>query len=145
MAALKLALEGCADFIFLLFLFNFFSRVQCANVHKNLTPGQPRLIDRTIFKIMSMIYHQVLKRRTEVSEAELLDTILALRAHRHAQLSSARRNYLASRTVKELVELMIERWEEGLQLARLKLSFAFVWVTIKVELEIKIIINFVGN
>ncbi|CAH0724221.1 unnamed protein product, partial [Brenthis ino] len=54
-------------------------------------------------------HKEVLKRRTAVSEEELLETMLALRAHRHAQLPPARRRYLAVRTVLELAELMRER------------------------------------
>ncbi|CAH2089210.1 unnamed protein product [Euphydryas editha] len=35
--------------------------------------------------------------------------VLSLRAHRHAQLSPARRRYLAARALRELVDLMLER------------------------------------
>ncbi|XP_032519724.2 peptide-N(4)-(N-acetyl-beta-glucosaminyl)asparagine amidase [Danaus plexippus] len=51
----------------------------------------------------------LLQRRDEVSEADLVLAILALRDHRHDQVSPARRRYLVIRTLKELVELMVER------------------------------------
>ncbi|XP_039758974.1 peptide-N(4)-(N-acetyl-beta-glucosaminyl)asparagine amidase isoform X2 [Pararge aegeria] len=54
-------------------------------------------------------HKEVLSRRTEVSEAELVSAVLSLREHRHAQLSPARRKYLAARNLRELADLMVER------------------------------------
>ncbi|XP_034835299.1 peptide-N(4)-(N-acetyl-beta-glucosaminyl)asparagine amidase [Maniola hyperantus] len=54
-------------------------------------------------------HKEVLSRRTEVPESELVGAMLALREHRHSQLSAARRKYLAARNLRELVDLMLER------------------------------------
>ncbi|CAG5015143.1 unnamed protein product [Parnassius apollo] len=57
-------------------------------------------------------HKEVLKRRKLCEEYELLTTILALRSARQAQVSEARRRYLAKRCLKELVQLMVERKPE---------------------------------
>ncbi|KAJ8717070.1 hypothetical protein PYW08_005469 [Mythimna loreyi] len=54
-------------------------------------------------------HKEVLKRRTECTEQELIACLLTLREHRHAQVSEPRRRYLAKRTLQELVDLMVER------------------------------------
>lgn len=54
-------------------------------------------------------HKEVLRRRNAVSESELVNAVLSLRAHRHAQLSAARRRYLATRALRELVDLLRER------------------------------------
>ncbi|XP_052743843.1 peptide-N(4)-(N-acetyl-beta-glucosaminyl)asparagine amidase [Bicyclus anynana] len=54
-------------------------------------------------------HKQMLSRRTEVSESELVSALLTLREHRHAQLSAARRKYLSVRNLRELADLMVER------------------------------------
>lgn len=54
-------------------------------------------------------HKKVLARRNQCSEQELLSTLMSLREHRQRQLSEARRDYLARRTIMELVSLMQER------------------------------------
>ncbi|XP_047031504.1 peptide-N(4)-(N-acetyl-beta-glucosaminyl)asparagine amidase [Helicoverpa zea] len=57
----------------------------------------------------TMDHKEVLKRRTECTEDELVACILALREHRQRQVSDARRRHLTRRTLQELVQLMQER------------------------------------
>uniref|UniRef100_A0A2A4JM22 Peptide-N(4)-(N-acetyl-beta-glucosaminyl)asparagine amidase n=1 Tax=Heliothis virescens TaxID=7102 RepID=A0A2A4JM22_HELVI len=57
----------------------------------------------------TMDHKEVLKRRTECTEDELVACILALREHRQRQVSDARRRHLTKRTLQELVQLMQER------------------------------------
>ncbi|XP_047997381.1 peptide-N(4)-(N-acetyl-beta-glucosaminyl)asparagine amidase isoform X1 [Leguminivora glycinivorella] len=57
----------------------------------------------------TMDHKEVLTRRNQCSEQELLSTILSLREHRQKQVSPARRQCLARRTLQELVQLMVER------------------------------------
>ncbi|KAJ8717685.1 hypothetical protein PYW07_005615 [Mythimna separata] len=54
-------------------------------------------------------HKEVLARRTECSEQELIACLLTLREHRQRQVSEARRRYLAKRTLQELASLMLEK------------------------------------
>ncbi|XP_014365605.2 peptide-N(4)-(N-acetyl-beta-glucosaminyl)asparagine amidase [Papilio machaon] len=54
-------------------------------------------------------HKQVMFRRTLCAESDLVWYMMSLRGARQAQLSPARREYLAKRTVKELVQLMQEK------------------------------------
>ncbi|KAG6457177.1 hypothetical protein O3G_MSEX010152 [Manduca sexta] len=57
----------------------------------------------------TMNHKEVLKRRTQCTESELIWCIMTLREHRQRQVSEARRKYLTKRALEELVQLMVEK------------------------------------
>ncbi|XP_049876604.1 peptide-N(4)-(N-acetyl-beta-glucosaminyl)asparagine amidase isoform X2 [Pectinophora gossypiella] len=60
-------------------------------------------------------HKEVVKRRQQIGEEELMSAILSLRAHRQRQVSEPRRRYLAKRCLEELAQFLTERkpgsWE----------------------------------
>ncbi|XP_072942568.1 peptide-N(4)-(N-acetyl-beta-glucosaminyl)asparagine amidase [Epargyreus clarus] len=71
-------------------------------------------------------HKEVLTRRNRCTEGELLDSMLALREHRQAQVSQPRRRYLAKRALLELVELLHERSPQDYE-AQGRLSGSLEW------------------
>ncbi|XP_045502019.1 peptide-N(4)-(N-acetyl-beta-glucosaminyl)asparagine amidase [Colias croceus] len=57
----------------------------------------------------TMNHAEVLSRRKQCTEQELIGCMLLLRDARQAQVSECRRRYLAVRTLRELAQLMVER------------------------------------
>ncbi|KAF7267653.1 hypothetical protein GWI33_019142 [Rhynchophorus ferrugineus] len=54
-------------------------------------------------------HKEVLKRRNNCTESELIDALMKLRAARQSTLSQSRKEYLTRRILNELIELMVPR------------------------------------
>lgn len=54
-------------------------------------------------------HKEVLKRRNNCTENELIDALIKLREARQSALSQPRKEYLTRRILNELVDLMVER------------------------------------
>ncbi|CAK1550697.1 unnamed protein product [Leptosia nina] len=78
-------------------------------------------------------FREVMSRRKQCHELELISTLLTLRAQRQAQLSTARRKWLTTRTLRELVHLMVERKPSDFE-SRGRISGSKEWRTQRGEM-----------
>ncbi|XP_022112857.2 peptide-N(4)-(N-acetyl-beta-glucosaminyl)asparagine amidase [Pieris rapae] len=78
-------------------------------------------------------HKEVLLRRNQCTEQELISTLLTLREHRLAQVSPARRKWLTTRTIHELAQMMLERKPSDYE-SRGRISGSKEWKTQRGEI-----------